>query len=108
MSIGVILKRTPRRQQTSIQRNSRPFGRKLRPRTGFEFSLIDEPMLLFGDNFADPSPKRGLSAAGPAGLGSSQHPAHIRIGLIGTRSTQEKAKDFLTRCKSHMAGSEEN
>jgi hypothetical protein len=108
MSIGVILKRTPRRRQASVQRKSRPFGRKPRPRTGFEFSLIDEPMLLFGDNLADTNPKRGLSAAGPAGLGSNLHPAHIRVGLIGTGSTQEKANDFLAKCKNHIAGSEES
>jgi len=98
----VILKRTPK-QQPSTQRKNRSFGK---PRTGFEFSLIDEPMLLFGDSLSDTNPKRGLSTAGPAGLGSNLHPAHIRVGLIGTGSTQEKAKDFLNRCKGHIAGSE--
>ena len=61
-------------------------------------------MLLFGNNFADANPKRGLTQAGPAGLGSNLHPASIRVGLIGTGSTQEKAKDFLTRCKSQIGG----
>jgi len=65
-------------------------------------------MLLFGDNIADANPKRGLSTAGPAGLGSSQHPTSIRVGLIGTGSTQEKAKGFLTRCRDQIKGSEES
>ena len=65
-------------------------------------------MLLFGNNFSDTSPKRGLSTAGPAGVGSNLHPTQIRVGLIGTGSTQEKAQDFMVRCKSRIAGSEDS
>jgi hypothetical protein len=65
-------------------------------------------MLLFGNNFGDISPKRGLSTAGPAGLGSNLHPARIRVGLVGTGSMQEKAKDFLDHCKTRISGSEDN
>jgi len=65
-------------------------------------------MLLFGNDFADTNPKRGLATAGPSGLGSSKHPARILVGLVGTGLTQEKAKDFLSRCKGEIAGSEDN
>jgi hypothetical protein len=79
-----------------------------KPRTGFEFSLLDEPLLLFADNYGDTSPKRGLAIAGPAGLGSSQHKSQILVGLIGTGQTQEKAKDFLNTCRAPIEGSETN
>jgi hypothetical protein len=76
--------------------------------TGFEFSLLDEPLLLFADNFGDTSPKRGLAIAGPAGLGSSQHKSQILVGLIGSGHTQQKARDFLESCRSPIEGSENN
>ena len=74
--------------------------------TGFEFSLLDEPMLLFGGNVVDISPKRGLTAAGPAGIGSSLHPSQILVGIVGTGHTQEMAKDFIACCKNPILGSD--
>jgi hypothetical protein len=101
----VTLRKTHKGTPPNLTTSKRSIAK---PRTGFEFSLIDEPLLLFGDNFADTNPKSGLSAAGPAGLGSSLHPSHIRVGLIGTGATQEKAKDFLNGCKGLIAGSTDN
>jgi hypothetical protein len=98
------LKRIQKQQARFPRKTNRPFVGK--PHTGFEFSLLDEPLLLFGHDVGDTSPKRGLAAAGPAGLGSSQHPSHILVGLVGTGHTQEKAKDFLNLCKGPILGSE--
>lgn len=96
----------PKPQQPNRGKKSRPFIR--RSYTGFEFSLLDEPLLLFGNGAPDTSPKRGLATAGPAGLGSPLHPQQIVVGLVGTGQTQEKAKDFLNACKSPIEGSETN
>jgi hypothetical protein len=87
--------------QTKVKR---AFVRK--PHSGFEFSLFDEPLLLFANNAPDTSPKRGLTAAGPAGLGSAQHPSQILVGVVGTGQTQEKAKDLLVECANPIAGSQ--
>ncbi len=88
---------------TTSKRSIKPFIGKTN--TGFEFTLLDEPLLLFANDAGDTSPKRGLTTAGPAGIGSNQHPSRILVGLIGTGHTQEKAKDFLTKCKSPIEGS---
>jgi len=73
--------------------------------SGFQFNLLDEPLLLFAQNASDTAPKRGLATSGPAGIGSALHPSHILVGVVGTGQTQEKAKDFLTQCTKPIEGS---
>jgi hypothetical protein len=81
----------------NLKKNSnRSFVKKSHP--GFQFNLLDEPLLLFAQNASDTAPKRGLATSGPAGIGSALHPSHILVGVVGTGQTQEKAKDFLTQC----------
>jgi hypothetical protein len=81
-------------------------GNVRKPHPGFEFTLLDEPMLLFAQNAPDTAPKRGLATAGPAGIGSSLHPSHILVGIVGTGHTHEKAKDFLSECTKQIPGSQ--
>lgn len=96
--------RTTRRQGRASQGTRSKPSASGKARTGFEFSLLDEPLLLFADNYGDTSPKRGLAAVGPAGLGSSLHKSQILVGLVGTGQTQERAKDFLNSCKTPIEG----
>ena len=99
----MTLRTRQRLGRTSPGTRSRPSASG-KARTGFEFSLLDEPLLLFANNVGDTSPKRGLATAGPAGLGSSLHKSQILVGLVGTGKTQEKAKDFLNSCKAPIEG----
>ena len=89
---------------TPLKKSKRSFVKKTHP--GFEFNLLDEPMLLFAQNAPDTTPKRGLSTAGPAGFGSALHPSHILVGIVGTGQTHEKAKDFLAECTKKIPGSQ--
>ena len=98
----MILKKPHEQNRTNPRKSKRAFVKK--SHSGFEFSLFDEPILLFAGNAPDTSPKRGLATAGPAGIGSAQHPSHILVGVVGTGQTQEKAKDFLGDCGRPIQG----
>jgi hypothetical protein len=94
----------PTRKVTSKRKSNRSSVTKRHP--GFEFSRLDEPILLFAHNAPDTTPKGGLATAGPAGIGSALHPSHILIGIVGTGHTYEKAKDFVSKCATLIPGSQ--
>lgn len=77
------------------------------PSLRFFTELLDEPQLLFAGNFPSTDPKVGLAAAGPADLGTPNHPKQIAIGIIGTGATRERAINWVELCGNEVPGKKE-
>ena len=74
------------------------------PLPKIRFDLLDEPQLLFANNFPATDPKTGLAEAGPAALHSSDHPRQILFGIVGSGHTREKAIDWISQCAEPIDG----
>jgi hypothetical protein len=65
-----------------------------------DLDFLKEPMLQFGEGEAK-LPKDGLTQYGPYSLTMGPaHPMGVKVGLIGTSDTVERARDFLRRCRN--------
>ena len=88
-------------------RNRNPFPHRhysFNPGLRATFELLDEPLLLFHNNYPHQNPKTGITDAGPAGYGSDSHPEQILIGIVGTGDTQERATNWIRRCSNPIGG----
>jgi hypothetical protein len=67
---------------------------------------IEEPLLLFGDSGEHVDPKLGISRFGPKSFEpADNHPATVRVGLIGSAESIEKCKDWLETCARGISSS---
>lgn len=68
-----------------------------------EIDYLSEPSLQFGGYFEHEDTKTGLAEYGPFGKNiDGLHVSEIRIGLIGTRLTIAKAKEWLELCSGYI------
>ena len=66
---------------------------------------LPEPLLVFGDGGKHIDPKAGIAAYGPRSyLPARRHPRTVRVGLIGTADTIEKAHQWLVTNAEGVAG----
>lgn len=68
------------------------------------FQLLEEPCLLFRDNYMHGDPKRGITEAGPSGYDTPNHPSEILVGVVGTGETQYHAAEWIKRCGTTIPG----
>lgn len=68
-----------------------------------EIIKVDAPGLEFGSPGVFADPKVGLEHAGPFDLRfGSAHKSQLRIGMIGTAESLDKANAWLTRCNGEI------
>jgi hypothetical protein len=61
-------------------------------------NYIEEPKLCFADGYEHIDPKYGILSSGPKSLSATQsHPSQIRVGIIGTAETIDKAQRWIQR-----------
>src|SRR5690349_19340469 len=66
---------------------------------------LEEPCLAFAESRQHIDPKHGLIRFGPKSLDvPSRHPAIVRVGLIGSAESIEKAKQWLEKNASGVPG----
>lgn len=72
-------------------------------------TLVEEPLLFFGNNSEAIDPKIGLINFGPYGRFSkgSQQPLTIRAGVIGTRKSKQMFETWLEKLKYRITGKED-
>lgn len=72
-----------------------------------ECRYLPEPLLVFGDGGHHVSPKSGIARYGPLSLSPlDRHPASVRVGIIGSSETIEKAQHWLEDNASGVPGDE--
>ena len=71
-----------------------------------KLQLIDEPALAFHKNQAHVDIRAGLTSFGAFDKGSSNVPAPIRIGVVGTTATVDGVRDWMERCKNGVKSEE--
>lgn len=68
-------------------------------------TYLEEPLLAFGNDGLHVDPKEGISRFGPwSWQPARRHPSVIRVGLIGTAETMEKATLFLRGASEGIEG----
>jgi len=74
-------------------------------RTGpLRSQYFPEPPLEFAGSALQLDPKAGLSAYGPASLGTSVHPSLVRIGFVGSGESTASAVRWFERTRSGVGG----
>jgi hypothetical protein len=73
-----------------------------RPSHPFRVWHVREPDLLFGRGSHCPDPKTGIRIHGPCGNDDHPYPS-IRVGIIGTGQTIDKALAWVDRCRQSVA-----
>jgi hypothetical protein len=69
---------------------------------------LTEPLLAFADEQLHVDPKAGIARYGPRSYGRGEHPASVRIGLIGTAETVVTARAWLETNAEGVLGDEKN
>ncbi len=68
---------------------------------------IEEPSLLFAEGYQHIDPRYGILAAGPKSYAPlDKHPSQIRVGLIGSAETMDKARQWIERGADGVDGDE--
>lgn len=68
-------------------------------------NFLDEPLLVFADNRQHEDPKTGIARFGPKSLKPLElHPSIVRVGLIGSGETVEKARLWIEKCSDRVVG----
>src|SRR4051812_46747880 len=71
----------------------------------FQGWYVPEPPVSFGRGQQADDPKGGIALYGPCGDDSDTPLARVRVGIIGTGGTIEKARHWLTKCRSRVVAS---
>ena len=66
--------------------------------------LLDEPLLFFGDNKSSIHAQVGLLAYGPHGGSGTSKVTEIRAGIVGTKSSIDECKAFLSKLRGRILG----
>ena len=92
------------RRMDAAQRIEQALARESHP---FRVWHVREPNLLFGRGNHSPDPKTGIRIHGPCGNDNQPSPV-LRLGLIGTGETIDKAAAWIDRCKQVVASQDSN
>ena len=84
-------------------------SQKLRKNMSFRLQLLPEKDLVFGNNEEEKDPRRGLTHFGPYRY-SSETPNldKIKVGIIGDKTTLEKAKQIISMIQKEIKPHESN
>jgi hypothetical protein len=69
-----------------------------------KLTLVPEPDLEFADAGRHVDPRFGVLRYGPLDSSAASEPRLIEVGMIGTKETIEKLRDWLERCRNPIAG----
>ena len=69
---------------------------------------LTEPLLAFADEQLHVDPKAGIARYGPRSYGRGEHPASVRVGLIGTAETIATARAWLQTNAEGVLGDAQN
>src|SRR2546430_2330287 len=72
--------------------------------TAVRADYLREPLLAFAGDRKHVDQKTGIARYGPAGLGSPNHPATIRLGYVGTGLSIASAQKLLERDAKGVSG----
>ncbi|EKU96547.1 hypothetical protein Lepto7375DRAFT_0009 [Leptolyngbya sp. PCC 7375] len=68
-----------------------------------KIELIQEPHLEFNGCFLHPDKKTGITEYGPFGrTDPALHPEKIKVGIVGTRETNELCQAWIEECKHYI------
>lgn len=97
--------RTNRRRPRNLDAAQRIEEALARPAHPFRAWHVREPDLLFGGGNRCPDPKTGIRIHGPCGNDDHPNPT-VRVGIIGTGETLDKACAWVDRCKKPLASTD--
>lgn len=66
---------------------------------------LKEPLLGFAGDSCHVDVKTGIAVFGPASLGTSRHPAQIRLGYVGSPTSIQAAQRWFQRASEGVLGS---
>ena len=69
---------------------------------------LSEPLLAFADEQLHVDPKAGIARYGPRSYGKGEHPARVRVGIIGTAESIATARTWLEANAEGVLGDEKN
>lgn len=69
--------------------------------------VLDEPQLEFGGASGHVDPRFGLTAYGPADLGTPDAPSAIRVGMVGPADQLDGLRQWLERCREPIPAKDE-
>lgn len=75
---------------------------------GIRCTYLPEPFLVFGGDELHVDPKSGIARYGPRSFGTARHPERVRVGLVGTAETIEKARQWLVANAEGVLGDEKH
>ncbi len=90
-------------------RGTKGLAKQYRRISSISCAYLDEPSLVFGGDREHVSPKIGIMLFGPRSIDMSQrHPSTIKVGFIGSGSSIESAKSWISSCLPGVEGDENN
>ena len=63
-----------------------------------------EPLISFSAGGLHVDPKSGIARYGPRSYGTSRHPEHVRVGLVGSSETIEKSREWMLQNAEGIPG----